>query len=265
MSMCRAYRRVVESAVNLLREHYGLDYYVEIVGRGVSGDISRRIDVVVEDYIVEQISSTGFKAWILAEEKGLRKLVEKPEHVVVVDPLDGSLNYALRIPFAAVSLAVYTDVDSSIIEAVYSNVTSVFTGDVIEYCNGRVYYNRAEVTARLDKGREVLSVYAENPEILGIIAEAFTQAGLELKTRTMGVASLEASYAALGFIGQFAHLTGKIRNVDLAAALTLARALNAYIHTRPPPDQISTTELQTIKKVVVASSNSPLLSVLDRI
>jgi myo-inositol-1(or 4)-monophosphatase len=265
LSLCRAYRRVVEDASSLLREYYGLDYYVEVVGKGVSGDISRRIDIVVEDYIVDRVLSTGFKSWVLAEERGLRKLVEVPEHILVVDPLDGSLNYALRIPFAAVSLAVYTPEARSITEAVYCIVRHVFTGDTVELCNGRVHYNRVEVQSRLDKGREVLSIYTESHRVLGVIREAFTKQGLELKTRTLGAASLEASHAALGLIGQFAHLTGKIRNVDLAAALTIARVLRAYIYAQPPVDQISTTKLQTISKVVVAGANSPLLSVLDQL
>jgi myo-inositol-1(or 4)-monophosphatase len=262
LSLCRAYRRVVEDASSLLREYYGLDYYVEVVGRGVSGDVSRRIDIVVEDYIVDQVLGTGFKAWVLAEERGLRRLVDRPEYILVVDPLDGSLNYALRIPFAAVSLAVYNPTVRDVTRATYCIIKHVFTGDTVELCNGRVYYNRVEILSRLDEGREVLSIYTEDYRVLGVIKEAFTKLGLELKTRTLGAASLEASYAALGFIGQFAHLTGKIRNVDLAAALTLARVLNAYIYTQPPVEQINTTELQAISKVVIAGTNSPLLSIL---
>lgn len=265
MKICRSYRRIVESAVNLLREYYGLDYYIEIVGRGVSGDVSRRIDIVVEDYIADCALNTGFKTWILGEEKGLRKLAESPEHIVVVDPLDGSLNYALGIPFVAVSLAVYAVDNRSIASAIYSNVTSVFTNSVVEFCNGKTYYNRVEVVKRASRGSEVLSIYTENPLILSTIKEAFTKAGLELKTRTMGAASLEASYAALGFIGQFAHLTGKIRNIDLAAAFTVARALGAFTYTQPSLDEISITRLETISKVVIASTNSPLLSILDKL
>ncbi|MFZ8782872.1 MAG: inositol monophosphatase family protein [Desulfurococcaceae archaeon] len=265
MDSCRVFRKIVEDAGNLLREYYGIDYYVEVVGKGAFGDVSRRIDLLVEDYIVDQVASAGFKAWVLAEERGLRKLVDKPEYVVVVDPLDGSLNYTLRIPFFAVSLAVYPAHVGDVTRALYGNLTGVFTGEVIEYCNERVYYNRVEVQSRLNKGLEVLSIYSEDPSVLQVVMEAFTRAGLKLKTRTMGAASLEASYAALGFIGQFAHLTGRVRNVDLAVALTIARVLGAYTYTQPPLSQISTTELQAIDKVVVASPQSPLLSVLDRI
>lgn len=265
MEICKAYRRVVENAVNLLREYYGIDYYIEIVGKGVSGDVSRRIDIVVEDYIADCALNTGFKTWILGEEKGLRRLVESPEYIVVVDPLDGSLNYALGIPFVAVSLAVYAVNNRNIASAIYSNVTSVFTNNIIEFCNGKTYYNKIEVTKRANKGGEVLSIYTENPLTLKIIKEAFTKAGLELKTRTMGAASLEASYAALGFIGQFAHLTGKIRNVDLAAAFTIAQALGAFTYTQPALGEISITRLETISKVVIASTNSPLLNILGEL
>ena len=265
MEICKAYRRVVENAVNLLREYYGLDYYIEIVGRGASGDVSRRIDIIVEDYIVDCALNTGFKTWVLGEEKGLRKLTEKPEHVLVVDPLDGSLNYALGIPFVAVSLSVYTSNNRNITSAIYSNVTSVFTNSVIEFCNGKTYYNKVEVIKRASRGIDVLSIYTENPLTFNTIREAFTKAGLELKTRTMGAASLEASYAALGFIGQFAHLTGKVRNIDLAAAFTVARALGAFTHTQPSLDEISITRLETISKVVIASTNSPLLNILDKL
>lgn len=260
--ICRIFKKIAEDTARLLRNYFGIDKYNEIIGRGVAGDVSRLIDVIAEEYVLDRVEETGFIAWVVGEERGRRELGENPDIIVLLDPLDGSLNYSLKIPFASVSLAVYHGL-TSIVNPVYGVVYNIFTKDVIEICGGRVYFNNTEMTSRLNTGLELVSIYTENPLHLSILKKVLEENNIHVKTRTMGSASIEAAYAAVGFIGHFIHLTGRIRNTDIAVALAIANKLGAGIYTYPFINEIRVDIVEPIKKVVIADRNSPVWSVIS--
>lgn len=266
MDVCSVFRKIGFEASFMLRELYGKREYLEVVGEGVSGDISRRIDVVVEDYIVEETRATGFKAVVVGEEKGSRVLNSQPELVVLVDPLDGSLNYTLGIPFASLSIAVYRR-GASITEPLYGFVKNIFVDDVFEICSGVVYYNGSRVDKPLDNtdGDNVVSIYTEQPRHLELVSRVFRENKKNLKTRTMGSASLEALYAALGVINGFMHLTGKLRNSDVAVAIGVASALNTGIYVSPGLNELKTSEIVKIEKIVIARRDSEIWKIVDKL
>ncbi|WP_243680250.1 inositol monophosphatase family protein [Vulcanisaeta souniana] len=75
--------------------------------RGGSTDVSRRIDLEVEDIIIKGVEKEGLNAIISTEERGVVKIGDgEPRYIFVVDPLDGSLNFVLGIPFYSISIAV---------------------------------------------------------------------------------------------------------------------------------------------------------------
>lgn len=254
-------REIANGLASLLRKYFGLDEYGKIIGTGVTGDQSRYVDIVAEEYVVNEVKKRNLRAWVIGEERGRWILCEEPEYLILVDPLDGSLNYALRIPFASISIAVYRKA-KSIIEPEYGVVLNIFTGDAIEIYGEEVTFNGVHVSHYLDRGLEVLSVYTEDARHLDMLVKGLRENGIHVKTRTMGSASLEAAYAALGLIGHFVHLTGKIRNTDLAVALAVASKLGAGVYIRPPLNGIKVDEVQNIERVVIASKNSPLWRII---
>lgn len=270
MVLCRELRgdmrRVVEQVASLLRSGFGDEDYSRVIGVGVGGDQSRYIDVVAEEHIVKGIQGLGTRAWVVSEERGVWALSSKPEVVFLVDPLDGSLNYVLRIPFASISIAAYP-VGASIVEPFYGVVYNIFTGDSIELCDGEVFFNGVKVNSYLglEEGYNVLSVYTENLEHLEKIKRAFGEGPGSLKIRVMGSASIEASYAALGLIGHFAHLTGKVRNVDIAVALALAHRLGAGLYTDPPLRDMRIDAVERVNKLIIARRESPIWKVVNEL
>src|SRR5436305_5829133 len=74
-----------------------------VVGMGLGGDETTAIDKAAEDAILERLRAVGESLTIVSEEVG--RLGDGPT-VVVVDPIDGSLNAKRAIPFFAVSIAV---------------------------------------------------------------------------------------------------------------------------------------------------------------
>src|SRR5437764_4172128 len=73
-----------------------------VVGHGLGGDDTTAIDKAAEDAIVARLQAVG-GVTIVSEEAG--RLGDGPT-VVVVDPIDGSLNAKRGIPLFAVSIAV---------------------------------------------------------------------------------------------------------------------------------------------------------------
>ncbi|MEM2024864.1 MAG: inositol monophosphatase family protein [Desulfurococcaceae archaeon] len=262
--ICFIFKKIAESTASIIRKHFGEENYLEVVNIGVSGDVTRRIDLIAEKHIVSRVEETGLQAWVLGEERGLWRVGEKPDYIVLADPLDGSLNYAHRIPFASISIAVYKGL-TSVVEPKYGIVYNVFTGDVVELCGNSVFINGNAVNKYLNRGIELASIYAESPLHIERVKKALEASGVNAKVRTMGSASIEAAYAALGLIGYFAHLTGKLRNTDIPVALAIASKLDAGVYIDPPLPGIRLDAVQNIKKVLISYKNSPLLGVLDRL
>ena len=253
MNICSTIRRIALEAASILRELEGRDEYLEVFGVNPLGDLTRKIDLVVEDYIYESIKSLGLNALFVGEERGVRESGPNYEYVVLVDPLDGSLNYAARIPFASVSIAIY-ERGSSITSPVYGVVKNIYADEIYELCNGNVYWNGKLVSSLASRVENVFSIYTESPEMLKAIVEIGDKLVKGVKVRTMGAASLEAIYAAHGRIAGFYHLTGKLRNSDVAVAIGIANRLKAHIYSKPPLGSMRIDRVEAIEKIVITRS-----------
>lgn len=262
--ICSVFREISNKLVKLLRENHGKEEYYKVVGEGVSGDKSRLIDLMAEDYFTNEVEKLGLKIWVVGEEKGLRKLVLDPEYLVIVDPLDGSLNYVSNMPFSSVSIAVYR-YTSPVTDPIYGIVQSVFSNDTIEICQGNVLYRGVLLNSYVNRGAELVSIYTENPRDLEILQKIYRDRGFYIKTRTMGSASLEAAYAAIGFIGGFIHLTGKLRSSDVSVALAIANKIGAKVVTEPSLHNIKIDVIQPIRRVFISSANSPIWSIINEL
>jgi myo-inositol-1(or 4)-monophosphatase len=264
MDIYSVFRKIVDYTASLLRELYGREDYIEVTGYGVSGDVSRRIDIIAEDYIVDALKSNGLNALVVGEEKGARSIGSNIDYIVLVDPLDGSLNYSIGIPFASVSLAVYKP-GSLITQPIYGVVRSVFTNEIYELCNNNIYYNGRVLTRKQSESDLVLSIYTENPQHLQALLEVSRGIGRGLKIRTMGSASLEAIYASIGSISAFIHLTGKLRNSDVAVAMAIAEVSKAGLFTIPRIEEISINRIERIEKIIISQNNNLFKALVEKL
>lgn len=95
--------RTAREAGKIVMRHYGKVKTPRT--KGDRGDIVTEVDIKSEDYIVERIRSAFPRDSIISEEAG--HLGEaRAEHTWLVDPLDGTRNYALGIPFFSISIAL---------------------------------------------------------------------------------------------------------------------------------------------------------------
>lgn len=94
--------QLAREAGQLLRDHLGR--VTDISHKSTTLDLVTEVDLLSEQYIKEKISTHYPKHEILAEESGHQKT--ESEYRWLVDPLDGTTNYAHGYPCFAVSIAL---------------------------------------------------------------------------------------------------------------------------------------------------------------
>jgi len=93
---------VVRTAGKLLLDHFGR---VSGLSKG-SCDLVTGADVAVEEFILKEIQRHCPEDQIIAEESTGTGTSAIQEFCWVIDPLDGTVNFAMEIPFFSVSLAL---------------------------------------------------------------------------------------------------------------------------------------------------------------
>ncbi|MHA1908868.1 MAG: inositol monophosphatase family protein [Candidatus Thorarchaeota archaeon] len=92
------------------------------------GDKTLLLDQSAEDNVVEILQSSDTVYTILTEEKGMISSDQKPEYMVILDPIDGSANLERGIPLVSVGISAVPvtkgmttdDVEISIIDSFFT-------------------------------------------------------------------------------------------------------------------------------------------------
>jgi myo-inositol-1(or 4)-monophosphatase len=190
-----------------------------VVGAGEGGDETTAIDAAAERVVVQRLDSTGADFMLVSEELGIRPpRVETSANVVVVDPIDGSINAKRGIPFFSLSIAV----------AEGPRMGDVVFGYVYDFGSGEEWTARRGEGAFLDGRRlepeepreriEVLSLEATRTDLVAQHAEAL--APVAYRVRVMGSLALSLCHLAAGRVDAVCSLK-PARSVDIAAAQLL--------------------------------------------
>src|SRR4051812_19703162 len=89
------------------------------VGRGEGGDMTLAIDAAVEDALFAELETLGVGLCAVSEERGLVEIGGGGRTMVVIDPIDGSLNAKRRLPFYSLSIAVASGDDIASVDFGY--------------------------------------------------------------------------------------------------------------------------------------------------
>lgn len=208
---------LAERAGGVLRAHYGQLEHIEDKGHG---DVVTEADFRSEALIIGAIQDRYPGDRILAEESGEHDPLSadgtaSDGRVWVVDPLDGTINYANGIPVFSVSIALVVD---------GSPVTGVVLDPLRHECFAATASGEATLggrgihTTSADAARDLVLRMSNDHDIGGVRAAGF---GRGLRTRWLGSAALELSYVANGRFGAFIQSRG-LSNWDIAAAGLIA-------------------------------------------
>jgi myo-inositol-1(or 4)-monophosphatase len=227
-----------------------------VVGAGRGGDETTAIDQAAEEAILARVQAAA--GAVVSEEVGRVGGAGLP--VVVVDPIDGSLNAKRGIPFFSLSIAV---ADGETMDDVVFGFVHDF-GSREEWTAQRgegAFLNRARLGAVRPKDEvEILSFEATLTSL--VARDAPKVADLAYRLRIMGSLALSFCHLAAGRVDAVCSLK-PARSVDIAAAQLLCTEVGLAIDLFDveEPFGAAPLDLEQRSRVVAAGSKS----VCDRI
>ena len=226
-----AHERAFAEALAIRAGEILMDRYerVERVDYKSARDVVTEVDHLSEELIIEAIRARFPDDGILAEESGEHVAVAGPAptsghgRTWIVDPLDGTINYANGIPFFCVSIALAVDGSPAVglIHDPSRHETFAATADGPALRDGR--------TIAVSE-KEKLSDFVVHLALGGRrIATRLRQVRREIRvSRNMGSAALALAYVGTGRFDAFVQ-EGGLSNWDIAAAGLIAERAGARV------------------------------------
>jgi len=193
-----------------------------VVGEGLGGDDTTAIDRAAEEVIVARVREAA--GAVVSEEVGRLGGTGLP--LVVVDPIDGSLNAKRGIPFFSLSIAV----------AEGETMDDVVFGFVHDFGSREEWTARRGEGAWLDgellgavRPKDEVEILSFEATLTSLVArDAPKVADLSRRLRIMGSLALSLCHLAAGRVDAVCSLK-PARSVDIAAAQLLCRELGIAV------------------------------------
>lgn len=171
------------------------------IGFNPKGDVTKGFDLKAEELVIDYCRKNRLPVEILTEEKGRVSITDKPKYLMVVDPVDGSLNFSRGIEDAGVSLAVLPHGKLLLNRVKYALIGNVFTGTVFKAeKNKGAFRNKKRIKAS-GKGKLSESIFYINNTAARIAGKAEKTSALInriYRVKCLGSASLELAYVSDG-------------------------------------------------------------------
>jgi myo-inositol-1(or 4)-monophosphatase len=219
LAVCRAAVDDVQGVLAALPTRHERE---PVVGAGLGGDDTTAIDQAAEDAIVARFRDLDVT--IVSEEVGR---VGDGATLIVVDPIDGSINAKRGIPFFSFSIAI-ADGGETMDDVFFGFVHDFGTGEEWTATRGGgAQLNGEPLGAILPKDTlDILAFEATQTEL--IARDAPKIVGVAQRLRIMGSLALSLCHLAAGRLDGVCSLKGA-RSVDIAAAQLLVRELGIAI------------------------------------
>ncbi len=211
----RDFINILKEAQELFMHRLKFEDSFEEVKVNVYGDKTLRIDLDMEDFLIERLRDEGFKGTIICEERGEVKLGDEKLYAII-DPLDGSFNARQRIPYCATAIAICKDFRLS--DIIQAGVINLFTGDIF-YAD--IQLLKLPYTPRKSDIR-VVEVHLSRKLARPDLTQKLTRLLNEFKVyRWMGAIALSPCMVACNSISAFVSITG-CRLLDIVPGLFIA-------------------------------------------
>jgi myo-inositol-1(or 4)-monophosphatase len=218
LALCRAAVADVEDVLRRLPSRVERE---PVVGAGEGGDETTAVDRAAEEAVLPHFAELG--GTIVSEEIGI---VEGGSTVVVVDPIDGSLNAKRGIPFFSVSIAI----------AEGGTMDDVVFGFVHDFGSGEEWTARRGEGAWLNgeplgavRPKEEIEILSFEATLTSLVArDSQKVAELAHRLRIMGSLALSLCHLAAGRVDAVCSLK-PARSVDIAAAQLLCREVGLAV------------------------------------
>ncbi len=184
---------------------------------GAGGDISSKADMIAEEILIKHLRQFGT---IESEESGI---IGSGTPKVIIDPLDGSANFASRFPYYGTSAALLDD--NGMLES--AQICNLVNGDTfIRDLDGSIAKKNLINDITKDKPHESTcevglfeKAYAYPDIVAGLLQKGY-------KFRSLGATALSLAYARTASFFLFA---GESRVYDMVAGLALCEGMEVIV------------------------------------
>ena len=227
-------RRATDALRTILADAPSTEERVREVGtRGEGGDRTLVIDAAAEEAVFEQLAllhEDGLRFTAVSEERGTVDFGD-PDTLVVVDPIDGSVNAKRGLPHHSISIAVANG----------PTMADVFFGYVYDFGPEEEWIARRDKGAWLDKRRldpsagerrghdgrlELLGIESADPRWVREAADALAASAYRL--RALGTMASTLCQVAAARLDGMVTLR-RSRAVDVAAAQLIVREAGGVV------------------------------------
>jgi len=236
-----------------------------VVGIGAGGDLTKHIDAVAEEIVLNMLKTYEVPCTVVSEEKGVVEILGGNSNVyLIVDSLDGTTNALRNIPFYTTSLAV----------AGIPKLSAIHTSLVADLPSGKIF------SAEKGKGAW-LDGEALKPSKTQLVEEAVLTINISANTgmvekfgrlisktrhiRHFGANSLEICYVASGRLDAHIDFRRKLRVTDVAGAYLILKEAGGFIIGEDGRDLDSPAEHPSIRLSLLAAANMELMENLTKL
>jgi myo-inositol-1(or 4)-monophosphatase len=246
LELCRAAVADVEAVLERMPTR---DEREPVVGAGEGGDETTAIDKAAEEAILARVKEAA--GAVVSEEVG--RVGGNALPLLVVDPIDGSLNAKRGIPFFSLSIAVAEG--ETMDDVVFAFVHDFGSGEewTANRGGGAQLNGKALGAVRPKDEIEILSFEATRTEL--VAQEAPKVAELAYRLRIMGSLALSLCHLAAGRVDAVCSLK-PARSVDIAAAQLLCREVGAAIDLFDVAEPFGVAPLDLEQRSRVAAAGS---------
>lgn len=208
------------------------------------GEMSLYIDKLFEERIVKHLSREKIVRSIYSEESGIIEL-RKEGYTVLVDPLDGTQNFKMGLPYYALTIAVL-DCNNEVVAAYVANLV---TGSYYSAIKGKgaTYNGKGFFTKTQQKFENIHAIYVGlSKNITELNCLLYISQRIN-SFRAMGCSSLDLCCLARGNCSLFVDLSNTAKLVDVLASSLIVEEAGAIV-----------TDLQGMKITNIPFKNADL-------
>ena len=192
-------------------------------GIGAGGDITKKIDRVAEEAIIDTLNHHNVCCTFVSEEIGTKVIGGESDLFVVTDPVDGTTNAIHGIDFYATSIAIS---DKPSLDGVfYGLIMNLVNGEVFDAGRGKGSFHDGQplcVSCETDVASSIIGIDLSG--IDQILLSKVKPIVLSFRhLRHFGANALEICQVASGLTEVFIDVRDKIRATDIAAAYLILK------------------------------------------
>jgi myo-inositol-1(or 4)-monophosphatase len=253
-------RRALAGARRELARHPTFADRSRETGRGEGGDMTLAIDRAVEDFVLRELEDFGVPSTAVSEERGTVPIAGGGPALVVIDPIDGSLNAKRGLSPYALSIAVAGGETMDDVEFGY---VADLSGDEEWWASHGAGAFRDGQALRLpaEGELEILGVESARPELVADSGGALAATEAR-RVRMVGSVALSLCYVAGARFDAMVTLR-TVRSVDAAAGQLIVREAGGRVAFPDTADgRLGASLMLDMRSRVAAAPNDAALEQL---